>query len=136
MAIVDENYYNNTFLGLPVPAADFPRYNAWAERAISLLTRGTVSEENISSLPGFIQAAYKDAICAQISYFLEEGLSVGLEGTRDTAFTVGKVSVSKGANGELRGGVFAGMACPEAVAILEATGLIGPQIPTFDGWWY
>ena len=133
MAIVTQEYYDNTFLGLPVAASAFAQLDAWAERQILTITRGRVSEAGFSSLPASVQTAVQNAICAQISYLQEEGVSTALSGISDKSFTVGKVSVSKsGKSGE--SGV-SSMVCPMAISFLEQTGLLNPQVPTFDGWW-
>ena len=133
MAIVSEEYYNDTFQGLPVATADFPQLEAWAERAIASITRGRVSEGNLSSLPLWVQTAYQDAICAQVSYYAEEGLATALRGDSDTSFTVGKVSVSSGGSGSGSSGR-GSMICLLAYSLLEQTGLLNPQRPAFDGW--
>jgi len=62
VAIVTEEYYLNTFMGLTVAPGEFPQLEAWAERAICEATRGRVTEENFAALPLCIKTAYQNAV--------------------------------------------------------------------------
>lgn len=133
MAIVDESYYSNTFYGEPVAVADFPRYNAAAQRAVLYLIN--MQEADVADLSEANQAAVKDAICAQLQYIGLNGWTVTSEGKTEGGFTVGKVSVS----GDSSKSGAASMISPEVYMLLERTGLIGPQVATVDApvWgWY
>ena len=126
MAFVTAQYYEDTFMGIPVE--EFTQYNAWAERAIALITRGKVTESNFSTFPDWVQEAYKNAICAQISYLAEAGLTTAINGETARSFTVGKVRVDEG--GSARGGAYgaASSVCALAKAYLEQTGLLYPAV--------
>ena len=131
MAIVEETYYINTYIGEPVATADFPRYEAMAERAINTICRNgynsllsRLSEQAAANLT----EAYKNAICAQIEYYVANGIMSITAGQSSENFTVGKVSVSSGGAGasfENRGPA---LISPTAIAYLEQTGLLNRSI--------
>lgn len=133
MAIVSYEYYTTEYLGESVKQADFPRYDKRAESIIRNITKGAT--DHFENMTPQTQTAIKDAICAQIDYFWEYGLEVAMTGNQGGGFTVGKVSVTNGA------GVKTGApstVCPLVIEYLEQTGLLGPQVDTFDKpflWW-
>lgn len=133
MAYVDYNYYTNTYLGDAISQTDFPRYDARAEELIDAVTRYRVAEMGLTAFPARVQALIQKAVCAQINYYVEYGLTAALAGQDNGGFTVGKVTV-QGGNGGKAAGAYS-MACPEALMFLEQTGLLDPAVPTFDGWW-
>ncbi len=127
MAIVSYEYYTSTYMGESVSETDFPRYDLRAETIIRNITKGAT--DNYDTMTEGTQEAVKNAICAQIEYFSIYGLEVAVAGRQGGGFTVGKVSVTNGA------GVKTGassMVCPMAIAFLEQTGLLHPQVATFD----
>lgn len=126
MAIVDYEYYCSSYLGEAIAAADFPRAEARAERIITQITHGRAA--NYAALPLFLQQAVKDAICAQIEYYSMNGVDISIAGEQSSGWTVGKVRVD-GSNKACATGA-ASMVCPSAIAALELTGLLNPQIPT------
>ena len=139
MAIVTETYYKNTFLGEPIASTDFPRAEMRAERIIAQITHGRATEATFAALPEFQQAAVKDAICSQIEYYAIYGIEISISGKTADGWTVGKVRVDGGSSGKASIGA-ATMACPAAIAALEQTGLLNPQIPTLGEpplapWW-
>jgi hypothetical protein len=127
-ALVDYDFYTNTYMGEPVTAEDFPRYEARAEDAILIVINKTVDEAAL--LPEAVLLAVKKAICAQIDYLFEYGLGVSVYGKEaGGGFTVGKVSVNNGsATGTASGA--RSMITPAAYAYLERTGLLNPQVDT------
>ena len=134
--MVTEDYYNNTFYGEPVATADFARYEARAAAIISNITRGGYQVRlDWLTLHGYLTAAatlttaYKNAICAQIEYFALYGINIASAGRQSAGFTVGKVSVNDG--GKLPLGR-ASTVCPGAISALEQTGLLNPQVDTYD----
>ena len=131
MAIVTYKYYSETYLGEPIAETDFPRAEAKAERIINQITHGRSS--NYDGLPSFQQDAVTEAICAQIEYYGLLGIDVSISGDLGSnGWTVGKVHVN-GTNGAWAGrNVSASMVCPAAMAALEQTGLLNPQVATFD----
>ena len=129
MAIVDETYYNDTYYGEPVATADFPRYDARAETAIALITRGLVTADNLDDFPECIQTAYKNAICAQIEYYAINGIYVSSSGLDANDYTIGNISV-RGNNTKSSG--FSSSVCPASLALLEQTGLLNPQVGTLE----
>lgn len=133
MAIVSYEYYTTSYLGESVSEADFPRYDLRAESIIQNITKGAT--KHFEQMPEDIQDAVKNAICAQIEYFSLYGVDVAVSGRTGGGFTVGKVSVTNGA--QVKTGA-SSMVCPAALAYLEQTGLLNPQVDTFDKpflWW-
>lgn len=129
MAIVCAEYYLNIYCGEDIAAADFPRYEMRAENLIAQYT-GYGYERALAELTGkgLMKAAqrltelYSNAICAQIEYFILNGISVASEGLSGASYTLGKISVSNGAAGGATGA--RSMICPAAVGYLERTGLL------------
>lgn len=131
--IVDTNYYDNAFLGEPVPAAVFERYAKRAEEAVAAVTYNRVTEDNIERYPEYVQTAYKSAVCAQIEYYAYNGISSANDGASDSDYTLGRISVSKpniSAQEKKRGNR---RICASAVSLLELTGLMNPNVPVFGG---
>ena len=126
MAIVTYAYYTGTYLGEPIAETEFPRAEARAERAIAQITRGR--SLNFDGLPSFQQQAVKDAICAQIEYYAVNGVDVSVNGETTGGWTVGKVRVDGGSRDKATGAV--SMLCASAIATLEQTGLLNPQVQT------
>lgn len=133
MSIVSYEYYTSTYLGESVSQADFPRYDLRAESVIRNITKGQT--DGFDTMPDSMQEAVQNAICAQIEYFSIYGTDVAITGRQGGSFTVGKVSVSNGA--EVKTGA-SSMVCPLAIAYLEQTGLLNPAVATFDKpfWWW
>lgn len=136
-AIVTYQYYTNTYLGEPIAQTAFPRYEARAEDLIYSITRGA----DFETLPAAFQELYKKAICAQIEYFVLNGISVATEGNSGgPSYTLGKISVGSGAAGSGKAnsaGVT--MIAPGVRALLEQTGLLSRHVDTvgdLGGWWY
>lgn len=121
--IVDSIYYVNEYMGETVPATVFPRYSKRAEEAILTYC----GHPDICKLYPFQIAAVKSAICAQIEYYSENGISVATNGDTGKSYTIGKISVSGGGSGNAKASY--SMICPAAVAILEQTGLNYPAVP-------
>lgn len=127
-ALVDYDFYTNTYMGEAITAADFPRYEARAEDAILIVINKTVDEA--ASLSDAVLLAVKKAISAQIDYLYEYGIGVSVYGKEaGGGFTVGKVSVNNGSvTGTASGS--RSMIAPAAYAYLERTGLLNPQVDT------
>ena len=119
MATVDFSYYTETYLGNSVAESGFDRYEKRAEDVIKNVTRGV----DITPLPADVQEAYKAAICYQIDYFAEVGLSTAVTGSAATSYTLGRVRVENGAASK---GVRS-MVSPAAISILE-------MIPVKGAW--
>jgi hypothetical protein len=129
MAIVCIEYYKNTYFGEPIATAEFQRATTRAERAVIQITHGRAA--NYAALPEFQQAAIRDAICAQIEYYAINGTDVAVNGENGAnGWTVGKVHVNGNAgNAALKNGAST-MVCAAAIAALEQTGLLNPQVDT------
>lgn len=126
MAAVTYSYYTDTYLGDAVAASDFPRYEKRAEDVINNVTRGV----DVSTLPASVQDAYKAAICYQIDYFAEVGLSTAVTGSAASSYTLGKVRVENGA-------AYKGartMVSPAAISMLEMSGLLYRGIHVKGAW--
>ena len=139
MALVTLEYYTDTFLGEPVAADEFPRYELRAEELILSLIR--MNETKAATLTGDTLTAVKKAICAQIEYFQEYGIGVAVYGKEaGGGFTVGKVSVNNGSSTAAASGARSIIA-PAVYIYLEQTGLLNPAVPVADmppeywGWW-
>ncbi len=126
MAIVDYSYYSTTYYGETIAESEFPRYEARAQRVINQITHGRAA--HFAALPAFQQQAIKDAICAQIEYYALNGIDVSVSGETSSGWTVGKVKVDGSSKGAASGGP--SMVCAAAIAVLEQTGLLNPQVPT------
>lgn len=139
MALVTLEYYTDTFLGEPVAADEFPRYELRAEELILSLIR--MNETKAATLTGDTLTAVKKAICAQIEYFQEYGVGVAVYGKEaGGGFTVGKVSVNNGSSTAAASGARSIIA-PAVYIYLEQTGLLNPAVPVagmppeYWGWW-
>ena len=128
MGIVTLSYYTDTYCGETIAQEDFPRYESRAERQIINLTHGRAA--NYAALPAFQQTAVENAICAQIEYLQNEGIEITVNGTSAGGWTVGKVRVDKGGSGNAKLNAGTSMICAGAIAELEQTGLLNPQVPT------
>ena len=126
MAIVDYSYYSNTYFGETIAESDFPKYEARAQRVINQITHGRAA--CFATLPAFQQEAIKTAICAQIEYYALVGVDVSVSGETSSGWTVGKVKVDGSGKGGTSGGP--SMVCAAAIAALEQTGLMNPQVAT------
>ena len=126
MAIVTYEYYAQTYCGETIAECEFPQYANRATRQIVHLTHGRAA--NYAALPEFQQTAIKNAICAQIEYLFLEGTQITVNGSSAGGWTVGKVRVDKGGSGNATGATT--MICAGAIAELELTGLLNPQVPT------
>ena len=139
MALVTIEYYQGTFLGEPIAAEDFPRYELRAEELILSLIR--MNETKAAELPEDTLTAVQKAICAQVEYFQEYGIGVAIYGKEaGGGFTVGKVSVNNGSSTAAASGARS-MIAPAVYVYLEQTGLLNPAVPVagmppqYWGWW-
>lgn len=139
MALVTLEYYQDTFLGEPVTADEFPRYELRAEELILSLIR--MNETKAAALPEDTLTAVQKAICAQVEYFQEYGIGVAVYGKEaGGGFTVGKVSVNNGSSTAAASGARS-MIAPAVYVYLEQTGLLNPAVPVagmppqYWGWW-
>lgn len=126
MAAVTYSYYTDVFLGDAVAASDFPKYEKRAEDIINTVVRGV----DVSTLPADVQDAYKAAICYQVDYYSEVGLTTAVTGSAANSYTLGKVRVE---NGAAYKGARA-MISPAAISILELSGLLYRGIPVKGAW--
>lgn len=126
MAIVTYDYYVNTYMGETIAQTEFPRMEARAERIINQITHGRAA--NYATLPAFQQDAIQEAICAQLEYYAVDGIEISISGKTADGWTVGKVRVDAGKSASATGA--ASMVCPSAIAALEQTGLLNPQVAT------
>jgi hypothetical protein len=133
MGVVTFEFYSNVYGGTDADEASFPALCARASDIIGAVTHWVVDEEKILTLYPLHQTLYKKAICAQIDFFaLNDTDSVNE--TASGGFTVGKVTIH-GKTGTSGGGRMSESISPLAIAYLEQTGLMNPQVPTFEGWW-
>jgi hypothetical protein len=139
VALVTLEYYQDTFLGEPVAADEFPRYELRAEELILSLIR--MNETKAAALPEDTLTAVQKAICAQVEYFQEYGIGVAIYGKEaGGGFTVGKVSVNNGSSTAAASGARS-MIAPAVYVYLEQTGLLNPAVPVagmppqYWGWW-
>lgn len=130
--IVDYQYYTDTYKGTEVDETSFPTLNAHASRIIGAMTRWQVDETTIDRFPSMIQTLYRLAVCSQIDFLAINGVE-SISNGNDTGFTVGKVKVD-GKSGASAGGAMSASISPAAQSYLEQTGLMNPQVQTYDGW--
>lgn len=126
-AIVDWNYYSNTYMGTEADETTFPALYAHASRMIAAMTRWQVTDENISTYPELIQTQYRLAICSQVDFLSLNGME-SINDTSGGGFTVGKVTVH-GRASSAAGGAMSASISPAALLYLEQTGLMNPAVP-------
>ena len=126
MAIVTYEFYTQVYCGETIAECQFPQYANRAERQIVNLTHGRAAE--YAALPAFQQTAIQYAICAQIEYLFLEGKEITVNGNSSGGWSVGKVRVDKGGSGS-KSSAASTMICAGAIAELEQTGLLNPQVP-------
>ena len=131
MGVVDWTFYNTVYKGTDADQASFPGLCARADDVIGSVTHW-LSDEKLLALPPFLLLQYKKAVCAQVDFLAINGTDV-LNETAGAGFTVGKVTIHGKANAS--GGKLSENISPMAIAYLEQTGLMNPQVPTFEGWW-
>ena len=131
MGIVDYEFYSTVYMGSDAEQASFPALCARASDVIGAMTHW-VDSTVISRLPAQTQTLYKKAVCAQIDFLAINGTD-SLNETATGGFTVGKVTIQ--GKGQSGGGKLQESISPLALSYLEQTGLMNPQIPTFEGWW-
>lgn len=130
--VVTEEYYTQVYMGEAVDTAAFPRFEKRAEELVNIITKGAL--KSFDSLHESIQESVKNAICAQIEFYSLQGIETAVIGA-DTSqgFTVGKVTIQKGSGIGAKALTAAqSMTAPMCIAYLEATGLLNPQVATFD----
>lgn len=137
MAIVTYAYYTETYLGEPIAETVFPRYEARAEDLVQQITRGA----DYDSLPSAFQTLYQKAICAQIEYYVLQGVNTATEGaSAGGSYTIGKISVGRGSgNSASDASAEYMMVAPAVRGYLEQTGLLSRHVDTLDvrnGWWW
>lgn len=130
--IVTEEYYTSTYMGEAVDTAAFPRFEKRAEELVNIITKGKLKD--FDTFHESIKESVKNAICAQIEYYSMNGIETSITGA-DTSqgFTVGKVTIQKSAGvGAKALSAAQSMTAPMCIAYLESTGLLNPQVATFD----
>ena len=125
-AIVDFQYYSETYMGQEADAASFPALYAHASRIIGTMTRWQVTEDNISEFHPLIQTQYKLALCSQVDFLAINGVD-SINSGIESGFTVGKVTVH-GTAKTGAGGAMSASVSPAAILYLEQTGLMNPQV--------
>ena len=130
-AIVDFQYYSETYKGNEADETSFPALNAHASRVIGAMTRWQVDETTIDELPSLTQTLYRLAVCSQIDFLAINGVD-SLNSGGEVGFTVGKVRVDGRAKASA-GGAMSASISPAAIAYLEQTGLMNPAVPVVGG---
>ena len=126
-AIVDFQYYSETYKGNEADETSFPALNAHASRVIGAMTRWQVDETTIDELPSLTQTLYRLAVCSQIDFLAINGVD-SLNSGGEVGFTVGKVRVDGRAKASAGGAMSANIS-PAAISYLEQTGLMNPAVP-------
>ena len=132
MGVVDFTFYSTVYGGTEATAQTFPALCARASDVVGAMTHW-VDDATILTLPVLIQNLYKKAVCAQMDFLAINGID-SLNEAASTGFTVGKVTVH-GTTKATEGGSMAENVSPLAIAYLEQTGLMNPQVPCLGGWW-
>ena len=133
MGVVDFTFYSTVYGGTDATAQTFPALCARASDVIGAVTHWA-DDATILKLPALYQTLYKKAVCAQIDFLAINGTD-SLNETETAGFTVGKVTVH-GKTGSAGGGKLSESISPLAIAYLEQTGLMNPQVPTLESWWW
>lgn len=122
---LDYKYYCKTYLGDSVPEDVFPQYLRRAEMALGALI-------GWQAVPERYQEIFNEALCTQIDYYADMGLTVAAGGSSEAGWTVGKVSVqaTSSAKANFRA---VDTISPGVIALLERTGLLNPAVPV-RGW--
>ena len=121
--IVTYDYFANTYIGLGVSSAEFPRVEKRAEEAIDNLTRGALA--GFDEMSAEVQTLVKSAICAQCEYYGLYSTEIGFKAEGE-GFTVGKVTVQGSSeSGESGSKMFYS---PRAISFLERAGLINRNV--------
>lgn len=131
MGIVDFSFYSTVYMGQDATQASFPALCARASDVVGALTHW-VDENKVAAMPNPIPTLYKKAVCAQIDFLAINGTD-SLNETATAGFTVGKVTIHGRATSG--GGKLQESVSPLALGYLEQTGLMNPQVPTYEGWW-
>lgn len=131
-AIVDFQYYTDTYKGNEADETSFPALNAHASRVVAIMTRWQVTEDNFSELHPLIQTMYRLAICSQIDFLAINGVDSMTGGEDAVGFQVGKVRVDGKAKTSMSGAMSASIS-PAALSYLEQSGLMYPGIPVAEG---
>lgn len=131
MSIACYEYYIATYMGEAVDEKDFPRMAVKAERVINQITHGRAA--HFAALPSFQQEALRQAVCAQIEYYALMGTDVSVNGdTGGNGWAIGEMRIngttSTTASSKATGA--STLVCAAAIAALEQTGLMNPQVPT------
>lgn len=127
MPYVTEDYYTNTYYGMNVP--NWNRYEARAQDIIDQITRYRIVKAGLASFPALTQTLVQKAVCAQIEYYVENGIDVAQAGITAADYTIGNIRVGGGGGGETGKHT---MVSPAAIAYLEQTGLLNPQVATLE----
>ena len=131
MAIVTYSYYTTTYMGETIAETDFPRIEARAERAIKHLTHVRVTDAKFATLLQFQQDAVKEAICAQCEYYAIMGEDVAVNGdTGGNGWSIGEMRINGSSGSGSKASGAQTMICAAAIAALEQTGLLNPQVET------
>ena len=131
MGVVDFTFYSTVYMGTEADSTSFPALCARASDVIGAVTHW-VDEQDVLKLPEKLQTLYKKAVCAQVDFLAINGTD-SLNETASAGWTVGKVTVHGKANAS--GGKLQESISPMAIAYLEQTGLMNPQVATVEGWW-
>lgn len=129
MSIACYEYYIATYMGEAVDEKDFPRMAAKAERVIKQITHGRAA--NYAALPSFQQEALREAVCAQIEYYALMGTDVSVNGdSGGNGWSIGEMHLNGSASSANKSTGAKTMICAAAIAALEQTGLLNPQVAT------
>ena len=133
MGLVTLTYYNDIYLGEPVPETDFPRLELRSEELVLGLIG--MSATNVALLDEETRTAVEKAVCCEIEYLYEYGVGVAVYGKEaGGGFTVGKVSVNNGSSAHAAAGAKS-MIAPGVYVYLERTGLLNPAVATAPEPW-
>lgn len=122
MPYITQDYYDNTYQGEPVDAADFPSLLGRAFEIIEEMCMYQINESNLDKYSADTQEKIKKAICAQVEFLDANGGSELDNGVDLQSAGLGKFNYTKasGANGSSQQPIYA----PRALRILAPTGLL------------
>lgn len=94
MPYIDEAYYTEEYMGIPVDADDLPRFIRRASETVDMVTKYGI--KNFESQPQFIQDQVKKATAAQVEFFESlGGTEVAVTGSSNQQESIGKFAVTK-----------------------------------------
>lgn len=129
MAYIDQTYYSDTYVGVPIPADAFLRLAARATDIIDELTGYKI--DDLSTLDTFAQKQVKKAVAAQTEYLFTRGEEEANHGSGNvTSANIGHFSYDDGNGANENLSREAIRTSPAVMGLLAPTGLLYSGVST------